>query len=539
MKYKTGDDTPDVPIFADEGVSGTKATNRAGLQALLGAVKRGEFNRVVISTISRFGRNTCDTLNNVNLLKKQGVTIDFLKENIDTESKMGRLTLTIMAGIAEMEAENIGERSLESKMSLAAKNIPAVGNLPFGRTFDKKTRKWGLKEGIKEDMERCAREYLKGHSLYKIADELCARGHKAKYATLVKVFRHAAGKKWAVKFKGEEKPVIFTVPALLDENIIKRVQNRLKLRRKCPLNKKSKHQYLLRQLVYCEECGSLLYAVTNINKKPYYGHPRGSNSSCSQKGMRVFTTHLDNAVLQTVWENIYDTEAFNAAIRASMPNENEVKRLTASIKQCEKRLASISKEKARLVRAVAKGSLPEDVIKGEMDTLIAQETLIQRDLTDSQSQLNGLGAIENIKANAQRIRRQYMQYFGSQERLAKMTFEERRQLIEVFFEGVDISGNTHGIYIADLSEKFSRKRRYDYTVYSNVVFGSRTMAGWNYNAPATDEEVQEWGRSYQAPANNAAVAARGTMPQLDMAAIDRNYGRSRKPKNKVVVNTLC
>lgn len=538
VKYKTGAANLTVPIFADEGISGTKVKNRAGLQVLLGAAQRREFNRVVISRTSRLGRNARELLNNVNLLKEEGVTIDFLKENIDTGGKTGRLTLTIMAGIAEMEAENIGEASLESKRSLAAKNIPAVGNLPFGRTFDKKTGKWGLLPGVKKDMEGCAREYLKGRSLYEIADELCARGYKAKYTTLVKVLNKVAGDKWTVKFKDDKEPKIFDVPELVDKALLKRVKDRLKLRRRRPPGKKSDHQYLLRQLAYCEECGCLLYTATN-NKKPYYEHRRGSNlPSCSQKGLRVFTSHLDHAVLRTVWENIYDEEGFNTAIKSNMPDEKEVGRLTASIKSGKTRLASIANQKNRLVAAVADGALTNNVIKEKMDALIAQEQIIMQEMATNQAQLDKLGSIAEIQADAQFIRRQYLQYFSSEERLKEMTFEERRQLIEMFFEGSDFSGNAHGVYVINLSEKFSRKRRYDYTIYSNLLLGTRKMAGRNYNAAPTDKEFQEWGRSYQAPTNNAAVAARGKHPSLDMAVIHRNYGRSRKPKNKVVVNTL-
>ncbi len=344
VAYAAKEKNPNIPFYTDAGISGRSADNRAGLQKLLTEAKEGKFNRVVVSRISRLGRNARELLNNVNLLRECDVSITFVKDNIDTGEKIGRFLLTVLGAVAEMEAENIGEASLDSKISLAARNIPAVGNLPFGRTFNKETGMWGLKPNVKEDIERAARDYLKGRTLHKISDELCAKGYQLKYSTLLKVFKEVAGNKWTVKFKGRKKAMSLTVPELLDETLIKRVQDRLMLRRDRPLNGKSKHQYLLRQLVRCEECGVLLWTATNSGK-PCYEHGRGKNVSCSCKRLAIGAGHLDNAVLKTVWENIIDEEGFNAAIQANMPDKDTVAKLTASIKNSKVQLTAIAKKK--------------------------------------------------------------------------------------------------------------------------------------------------------------------------------------------------
>ena len=66
---------------------------------------------------------------------------------------------------------------------------------------------------------------------------------------------------------------------------------------------------------------------------------------------------------------------------------------------------------------------------------------------NNQKRLDKFGSIKMIKADAKMLRQQYLQYFSSEEHLTEMSFEERRQIIEVFFEGRDDNGNAHGVYL--------------------------------------------------------------------------------------------
>jgi len=97
--------------FSDDGVSGTvAATQRAGLSALLGYVRDGDI--VVVAAIDRLGRNTLDVLNTVEALKETGASVISMREGFDLATPAGKLMLTMLAAVAELERENLKARQL-------------------------------------------------------------------------------------------------------------------------------------------------------------------------------------------------------------------------------------------------------------------------------------------------------------------------------------------------------------------------------------------------------------------------------------------
>lgn len=97
--------------FSDDGVSGTvAATQRAGLGALLAYVREGDV--VVVAAIGRLGRNTLDVLNTVEALKAKSVSVVSMREGFDLATPAGKLMLTMLAAVAELERENIKARQL-------------------------------------------------------------------------------------------------------------------------------------------------------------------------------------------------------------------------------------------------------------------------------------------------------------------------------------------------------------------------------------------------------------------------------------------
>lgn len=97
--------------FSDDGVSGTVvATQREGLSALLAYVREGD--TVVVAAIDRLGRNTIDVLNTVEALKAKGISVVSMREGFDLATPAGKLMLTMLAAVAELERENLKARQL-------------------------------------------------------------------------------------------------------------------------------------------------------------------------------------------------------------------------------------------------------------------------------------------------------------------------------------------------------------------------------------------------------------------------------------------
>jgi DNA invertase Pin-like site-specific DNA recombinase len=96
--------------FIDQGVSGSRVT-RPALEELMRAVRGGKVTRVLVWKLDRFGRNAAHLVTAVDELNSLGVEFCSMTEAFDTSQAMGRAMLTILAAVAQLERENIKERS--------------------------------------------------------------------------------------------------------------------------------------------------------------------------------------------------------------------------------------------------------------------------------------------------------------------------------------------------------------------------------------------------------------------------------------------
>lgn len=97
-------------IYFDEGITGTNTEHRDGFNRMINDAMNGELDLIVTKEVSRFARNTIDTLSYVNDLKKYGVAVVFLNDNINSLDKDIELRLTLMASIAQEESRKTSER---------------------------------------------------------------------------------------------------------------------------------------------------------------------------------------------------------------------------------------------------------------------------------------------------------------------------------------------------------------------------------------------------------------------------------------------
>lgn len=98
-----------VGIYADEGISGTSTKVRKEFQRMIDDAKAGKIDLIVAKSMSRFARNTLDTLTYIRDLKSRGVECYFQKENIYTFDSKGELLITIMSSLAQEESRSISE----------------------------------------------------------------------------------------------------------------------------------------------------------------------------------------------------------------------------------------------------------------------------------------------------------------------------------------------------------------------------------------------------------------------------------------------
>ena len=97
-------------VFADEGITGTNTKKRKEFNRMIECAKRGDFDLIITKEISRFARNTLDSIYYTRDLKKHGVGVIFLNDNINTLDGDAELRLAIMSSIAQEESRKTSER---------------------------------------------------------------------------------------------------------------------------------------------------------------------------------------------------------------------------------------------------------------------------------------------------------------------------------------------------------------------------------------------------------------------------------------------
>jgi DNA invertase Pin-like site-specific DNA recombinase len=120
-----------VKVYTDEGISGLNTKKRDGFNEMVADALDGKIDLIVTKSISRFARNTVDSLVTVRKLKEKGVEVYFEKENIYTLDSKGELLITIMSSLAQEESRSLSEnvtwgqrkRFSDGKVSLPYKHF--------------------------------------------------------------------------------------------------------------------------------------------------------------------------------------------------------------------------------------------------------------------------------------------------------------------------------------------------------------------------------------------------------------------------------
>ncbi len=98
-----------VSVYTDEGISATSTTKRDGFNRMVADALYGRIDLIITKSVSRFARNTVDSLTTIRKLKEHKVECYFEKENIWTFDSKGELLLTIMSSLAQEESRSISE----------------------------------------------------------------------------------------------------------------------------------------------------------------------------------------------------------------------------------------------------------------------------------------------------------------------------------------------------------------------------------------------------------------------------------------------
>ena len=167
-----------VGVYADEGISGTSFKKRDGFNRMVSDAKAGKIDLILTKSISRFARNTVDSLSITRDLKEHNVEVFFEKENISSMDSRAELIFTIMSSIAQEESRSISENVRWGK-----KRVMEAGkfSLAWSAFLGYTKGPDGLPVIVEEEaklVRRIYNMYLEGHTLNGIARTLTDEGIK-------------------------------------------------------------------------------------------------------------------------------------------------------------------------------------------------------------------------------------------------------------------------------------------------------------------------------------------------------------------------
>ena len=165
-----------VPGYIDEGISGTSTYKRDSFLRMIEDAKRGMFDFIITKEISRFSRNTLDSIQYTQELLDNNVGVLFQNDNINTLDSDSEFRLIVMAGVAQDEVRKLSER-LKFGFRQSIKNGHVLGNNRLWG-YDKKDCKLTIIPEQAEAVKLIFQLYATGnYGLRKLSQELTRRGY--------------------------------------------------------------------------------------------------------------------------------------------------------------------------------------------------------------------------------------------------------------------------------------------------------------------------------------------------------------------------
>ena len=331
-------------LYADDGVTGTRADKREDFQRLLQDCRAGKIDRILVKSISRFARNTLDCIQTVRELKQLGVAVVFEKEGIDTGSMGSEMLLSILGAAAQEESLSISQNLKWSYQKRMRSGDFITCSAPLGYFLEGNTLVPDPQEV--PIVQHIFASYLAGKSTKEIAAELSTMEFSDK------IKKHSHWRDRAVyyiltnekyigdslvqkKYTSDELPlgrkknrgevaqyyISGTHPGIIDREVFKAVQKLLRLRNISHAPKGKVQLSPLSHMIVCGLCGSTFYHRHNkeMNRWACAAHLKDTtlcsmgivaDQDIQQTFLTLFNKLLDNpGILKTMLNQLLEIQS--------------------------------------------------------------------------------------------------------------------------------------------------------------------------------------------------------------------------------------
>lgn len=160
-----------IDIYADEGITGTRADKRDEFQRLMCDCRAGRIDRILVKSISRFGRNSTDCIQAVRELKLLGVAVAFEKEGIDTGQMTSEMYFSMYSAFSQEESTSIAKNMRRGAAMRMKNGTYRLSQAPYGYRLDENGGFLICDEEAKI-VRKIFGDFLSGKSIQEITNEL-------------------------------------------------------------------------------------------------------------------------------------------------------------------------------------------------------------------------------------------------------------------------------------------------------------------------------------------------------------------------------
>lgn len=387
-----------VKRYEDAGKSGKSIAGRPAFQSMLADIQEGkQIDYILVYKLSRFGRNAADILNSLQKVQDYGVNLISVEEGIDSSQASGKLLISVLSAVAEIERENILEQTMNGRKEKARQGLWNGGPAPYGYSLKDDTLIINEQEAevVRLIYDKFANTDMgyNGVAKYLNLQGIAKNKHKESDITAwsarsvqcvldnpVYAGKIAYGRRIKEKIKGsrDDYRTVRTSDylvydgkhdALVDQKTWEKVREKRSITGfKSPSRVGRERIHLLTGLLKCPKCGSPMYCNRHSWQKKdgtykdvyyYYcghnGNPRGY--VCNYKA-KLRTTDIEPYVVEAIKELIRG-ESFAKEIESRIGQKANTEAIDTELRNYKKRLIETETNKANLEETI--DNLPLDI----------------------------------------------------------------------------------------------------------------------------------------------------------------------------------
>lgn len=498
--------------YSDEGKSGKNIKGRLEFQKMLNDIKDGKdkVDYVLVFKLSRFGRNAADTLNSLQYMEDFGVNLLCVEDSIDSAGASGKLMISVLAAVAEIERENIKEQTMAGRQQKARDGRWNGGFAPYGYKLVHKDGEKGKVLEIDEKEAELVRliydkfvntnmgangiaKWLNEHGYTKTVRQngtmptLSAHFVKLVLDNPVYMGKIAYGRRKTEKIDGTRNEFHIVKQAedayeiyngIHEAIVTEEMWYEAYAKRKVTGIKHEKthsigHYHMLSGLVRCPECGAKMYGVVNRKKKKgsdefykdmwYYkckNRIKVEGKPCSYK-TNIRQDQL-NAELIALVRWIVNTSNYKEQVIAAADGKNDtLEELRAEEERLQAERKKVESRKKKLLAKIGSMDADDDLY----DELCEDYMKIVRDLTEQIAKIDA-NLVRNrlVKEKAEKQafskERYYRVLDWMMNNIEELPEEDQKAVMETFIERIEIFPNReeHGRWLKYVRLQFPLER---------------------------------------------------------------------------------